>query len=404
MSKSFDPRYVLRQVSNELLEDLLEGQSQTVDVPWNELKETQIEPIFAAWQSMPIEPRRAIELILHDVFSIANDHGVRAIMEEANRQGNTSLLDDLAGDVSRFDIAMRTCLQADAVWSIASQFAKADEVSGGRYWIRRTNVPEGTMNVEPDNVVVLQKAIAAFYQAGQGRGRQCVIEHLIRADGSHYFFAYLDDYTDTYLKVVDSGKFARVCETHAFQVLFVLSADLKTLDIFVHGGKQVYEPLQQIFTRVILSIELPPEDPDLHPYALGVLLDPKFSFPTDPADGIVSVEVVSANIRAKGGSQRRMVLKPDQQLGPRDFQSMIDQWVNTENVPRSIMHMYGVTLRFNFDRSDVDLPPKMQFSISCPNRCSLKNLPDEQRELGERYLKLWGIDRAVDSEVAVSAA
>ena len=101
MSKSFDPRYVLRQVSNDLLEDLLEGQSQTVDVPWSELKETQIEPIFAAWQSMPIEPRRAIELILHDVFSMANDHGVRAIMEEANRQGNTSLLDDLTGDVSR---------------------------------------------------------------------------------------------------------------------------------------------------------------------------------------------------------------------------------------------------------------------------------------------------------------
>ncbi len=53
MSKSFDPRYVLRQVSNELLEDLLEGQSQTVDVPWNELKETQIEPIFAAGSRCP---------------------------------------------------------------------------------------------------------------------------------------------------------------------------------------------------------------------------------------------------------------------------------------------------------------------------------------------------------------
>ncbi len=224
---------------------------------------------------------------------------------------------------------------------------------GGRYWIRRINVPEGTLNVEPENVIVLQNGVAAFYQSGQGRGRQCGDRVLlVRADGGHYFFAYLDDYTNTFLKVVDSGQFARVCETHAFQVLFVLSADHTTLDMFVHGGKQAYEPLQQIFARVILGIELPPEDPDLHPYALGVLLDPKFSFPTDPADGIVSVEVVSANIRAKGGSQRRMVLKPDQQLGPRDFQSMIDQWVNTENVPRSIMHLYGVTLRFTLDRSD----------------------------------------------------
>lgn len=103
--------------------------------------------------------------------------------------------------------------------------------------------------------------MTVFYRRGQGRGRRCSVEYLRRANGKQYFFAYLDDYAHTYLKLVGNGEFARVCETHAFQVLFVYDEVARTLDMYVTGGKRTYVPLQEILVRVILGAELPVDDP-----------------------------------------------------------------------------------------------------------------------------------------------
>lgn len=169
MSKGYDPRYVMKQVSNTLLQDLFEGQMHTVDVPWDELKETQVEPIFEAWQAMEEESCLTVGLILHDVFEMANETGVRAIIEVAKQHGHDDLLSELDGYVSVFDIAMWTCLKAASVWSEARQFAKADSVAGGRYWIRRANLPKAAATINEDTIAELAAGMTAFYRRGQGR-------------------------------------------------------------------------------------------------------------------------------------------------------------------------------------------------------------------------------------------
>jgi hypothetical protein len=214
-------------------------------VPWDELKETQVEPIFEAWQAMEEESCLTVGLILHDVFEMANEVGVQAIFEVAKQHGHNDLLSELDGYVSVFDIAMWTCLRAASVWSEARQFAKADSVTGGRYWIRRANLPEANATINEDTIAELAAGMTAFYRRGQGRGRRCSVEYLRRANGKHYFFAYLDDYAHTYLKLVGDGEFARVCETNAFQVLFVYDEVARTLDMYVTGGKRTYMPLQE---------------------------------------------------------------------------------------------------------------------------------------------------------------
>ena len=89
MAKSFDPKYILRQISNHLLQDLFEAHHHELDLPWDELDEAEVESIFSAWQDLPEAACRAIEIVLHEVNDMAaGDEGTRAISEEAIRQGN----------------------------------------------------------------------------------------------------------------------------------------------------------------------------------------------------------------------------------------------------------------------------------------------------------------------------
>ena len=88
MAGVFDPNRVLRHVSNHLLKDLFETHQVELDVPWEDLGQTEVGPIFTAWQDLPEAECRAIEIVLHEVSDMAaGDEGTRAICEEAIRQG-----------------------------------------------------------------------------------------------------------------------------------------------------------------------------------------------------------------------------------------------------------------------------------------------------------------------------
>ncbi len=107
MAPSFDPKKVLRQISNHLLDDLFQVHGHELDVPWDDLKQTEVDEIFDAWQALPESDRRAIEIVMHDVCEMATEDGIRAIVEEGIRQDHRMLLSDIDGYESRYDKAVR---------------------------------------------------------------------------------------------------------------------------------------------------------------------------------------------------------------------------------------------------------------------------------------------------------
>ena len=403
MSQTFDPKCVLRQISNDLLKDLFETHGHEIDLPWDDLAETEVEPIFCAWQDLPEADCRAIEIVLREVSDMANgDEGTRAICEEAIRQDRQDLIDDLDGYESRHDKAVWTYIGATDVWNLAVRFARADSLSRGRYWIKRCDIP----NVEPDTSAekreALEEALAAFFQATQARGRHCQIEHYVRASGTDYFFAYLDDYADTYVTLDDEGAFDRRPERRAFELVLVYDREHGTLDMYVRGGKKVYIPLQEIFCRVILDEEIGPEDRNSHPYELNGLLSRDFQFPTDPGDGIDAVRVRKMRFSVKGLPCRRITFEADPAAGVNDIYEMMDDYLNDHNLPASILNVTQVGLKFSFDPSNEDLPKSLSFDLSWPNSSNLKSKPEGVRELAEKYLREWGLDRATSPQDALS--
>lgn len=397
-SCGFNPRNVLRHTSNGLLEDMFHVLNVPIDVNWSEAIETDVEPIFQAYQSLREPTRQTIELLLRDLHSMVTEAGQRSIFQQARQLGEDEFIANLQQFDSRYDVAIMTYLARPEIWQLATRFATADHVIGGRSSQRRVDLPPAKPHTSPKEMKSFSSALSAFYSAHQGRGRQCVAEYLLRSENMHYVFASLDDYRKTFLKLVDGGDgFKRVCETHVFENVFAYDEVNHVLDVYALGGKPTIGPLQKIFAREFLGIELPPEDPNAEPFSLNVLLNPMFRFPTDPDDAIRSVVIDAARVLILG-SKEKLQFNPNADFGPSSFQRMIDRYIRQDNLPRSIMQVERVELRFLMINGH-----DFGFSITRPNRSTVKSLVTRERLLAEKYLREWGIDLACDCD-AVSVA
>lgn len=404
MARSFDPKYVLRQVSNHLLKDLFESHRVELDITWEDLRETEVNPIFEAWQSLPEQECKAIEIVLHDVSDMAaGDAGTRAICEEALRQDRQDLVDEI-NEYGRHDKALWTYIRASDVWNLAVRFARADNLAHGRYWIKRCDIPVKRPDTDPSTMMDLEQAFSAFFLAAQARGRHCKIEHYVRATGADYFFAYLDDYADTYMTLDDDGQFDRRPERRTFELVLVYDRNHGTLEMYARGGKKIYVPLQEIFCRIVLGEDIDPENRNSHPYELNGLLSRGFRFPTDPRDGIESVRVRKLRLSVKGLPRRRITLEASPDGDENDIYEMLETYLNRNRLPASILNVTQAGLNFRFDDSNDDLPRSLSFDLSYPNSSNLKSKPDAVRELAEKYLRQWGLDRVAVAQNAQPAA
>jgi len=404
MAHNFDPKKILRQTSHHLLQDLFEVHHHELDVPWDNLKQTQVNEIFNAWQAMPEKDRREIEIVLQEVQEMATEDGIRAIVEEAIRQDQRELIADIEEYDSRHDKAVWTYIKARDVWEAAVRFARADTMSRERSWIKRINIPCKKPGVDAATIGELEAALSAFFTASQGRGRYCKVEHYFRACGCDYFFTYLDDYADTYVNLNTAGDFARTAERRAFELVFAYNRQLGTLDLFSRGGRKLRESLQEIFCRVILDENIGPEDRDSHPYELNGLISRDFEFPTDPEDGIKMVQVCKLRLTVIGQPRRRIILEADPDAGPDDIYDMMDAYLNRHRFPPSIVNVTQVGFKFSFDQEEDWQPKSLSFQVSYPNSSNLKSKPERLRQLGEKYLRLWRLDRAKTPEPALAAS
>ncbi len=390
----FDPKKVLRQVSNDLLRQLFEHYECPIELAWAELSETDVLPIFNAWQQLEEGSRRNIEIVLHEIGEMAIEDGIRAIVEEARRLGEDDLIENIELFESRHDKTVWTLIHSPDIWQLAVRFARADSLSRGRYWIRRIGLPAKQPETTEIRMQELEQAFSAFFQLTQARGRLCRIEHLLRASGVDYFFAYLDDYADTYINFNESGGFARTPERRAFELVLAYDSESGILDMFVKGGKKVYVPLQEIFGRVILREEIGPEDRNSHPYELNGLVHRDFPFPTDIDDGIVGVRVKRLRLTVQGMPRRRITLEADPEGNRDDIYDMMDSLLARERLPAALLNVTQVGLKFEFDPHDETLPKSLSLDVSYPNSSNLKSKPERLKVLGEKYLRAWGLDRA----------
>ncbi len=388
--KQYNPKTVLRQISNPLLKELFEHHGHVVDADWEELGPRQVQVIYEAFLKLPETDRRDFEVELQDIHTVAQiDTGMRLLMEEAAFE-ELDVGVDLERFASRYDKATWMLLNHPGVWDKVATLAHTETLQN-RSWHRRNGLPKKTPDLSPLAIKGLQADISAFYWQAEGRGQLCHIEPLCRNAHQDYLFVYLSDHPDTEIIWDEAGNWTQFKRCHAFEVVFVYDRKHGTMDVYAQGGRKVVEPLQQLFAKAVLGVALEPEDPAVSPHRLDGLKERAFGFETDPEDGITQVAIRLLCVSPLGNPKKKITVQLAPEGDPDDIYVALENDLNREKLPVSLLRVVRARICMQLD--GYGRSKSLTFDIS-PRTCSLKSKPERLRELGEKYLRRWGIEAA----------
>ena len=166
---------------------LLRRLGALVDLPWGETPEHKIEVVFDRWQNLPDDQRLQIERIFEDAEALANEEGLKTLIEEGQFHGL-----DLAAELEAFpnyrDKALHVWLNHPRVFQVAGTLNHAHALPQ-RFWHKRGNMPTVQPDVAESGIARFREAISAYYRR-EGRGQNCTVDAYLRVNRYHYFFAY----------------------------------------------------------------------------------------------------------------------------------------------------------------------------------------------------------------------
>ncbi len=325
------------------------------------------------------------------VHQLATPDAVRVLAEESAFQCFPVEYDPSDGLHAR---ALRTLLDAPVVFDQVRLILEAGRPAG-RSWHRVVGLPMKPVDGSTQNCHRLALELAEYFRESQARGHRVTVEHCGRSDGTQFFFCFPDDYTHTHLGHDTRGTLRRTPHRPAFEVVFVFDPTVGTVDVYAPGPLGARLELVDLFCRTILEVVPPSEQPHDPPFELNRLLEHDFAFPTDPSDGIVQVRVKRLRLAANGRDWRIVLEDPSRSSGTGEvIRDAYVELLPTTAFPRDCLNVTQATLSIVYRPDGANRDRTLTFDVAYPNSCTLKNRPDDQRMLGEKYLRRWGISRA----------
>jgi hypothetical protein len=378
-----------------LIRQCLEQTGETINIDWHALPAQNVELIYDCWQNLSQPNRLQVESLFEEVEELACEEGIKSIIDEGQFH-SLDLASELEQHLNFRDKAMYVANTYPEVFRVAGTIYHAHALSR-RYWRHRGDMPKIDPDISPATVEKFRAAVSDFFRVNQGRGHRVTVDKYLRAGRYHYFFAYPDNYADTYLGHEEDGTFVRRHLRPTFETIFLFDPVAGHLDVFAQGGKSVQEALQSIFCEILLGQPLPPEA-TFHPYELNVLKSRDFLDlieQTDPQDGIAGVEIRKLRLSLLSGVKQRITLEIDPEGGLQNVYDMLDDCLDRTHLPDTLFNVTLAQFHFSFHYSGKGRHKSLTFEVSHPNTSNLKSCKNEDlRLIGEKYLKRWGIDRA----------
>jgi hypothetical protein len=389
MSRAFDPKKVLKHISNPLLREFFDRRGELRDVPWDDLTEHRIDPVFDAWEALPDGKANEVQCILREVHALASERGAKALAEVI-AEHLPARQDEFAAIGSKHDKALWCCLHAPKLFEMASVFAEADGLEAGNQWKTRNGLPRGPLDVTPARIAALEGEVKAFFSTRELRGRHCHVAHHSRPCGTEYFFAYLDDYPDRDM-VFEEGSDVPVplSVRSAFQVVFAFDTKCGEFSAHAKGGAPVWNQLQVIFCRCVLGLKVDPAEAIKPVFDINHLADRSFHLAFDAADGIESIAITSMRVKQPFG-RSSVEVKLDAKSG-QSFVDALAVWIRDGAMVPGAVKVEHVSIAVKLAKTDTERASTMRLTITAPNSCNLKGKSDRQRRIGEKLLKSWGV-------------
>lgn len=379
----------LRQTPRPLLREYLDRLGLLADLDLDALRRTQTEPIIEAIEALSDAQRARVDADFRDVFALADRVGTQILVEQVEALG-LPLADELGAMENHYHRAMWLFLNPDHAGIDLFQQCLALAGMRGLSFTkarRRKNLPRVVPRFDADTLAEMAAGLRRVYRK-QGRGRYCTVEHYFRPNPDrHCFFAYPEDYSTSELQY-DQGELARRTRRSVFNVVYVFRPDEGILEISAPGNRKEIAMVQEVFCRTALGLDGIPPDSDGACWRLNGLKRLDFSFPTEPADGIASVELVSLRLHPMDTPRRRVTVEQDLASGE-PLHDWLNRVVDSTQVPLHMLDVDQARIRVVWDAQDGKRPPTATFTLGMPDSLSLKD--DPKHLTLKRYLKAWQI-------------
>lgn len=375
MTRHFQIKKFFREAPNNKLSCYFHEKNLLSDVDFEQLNETDIEPVFKEYISLPMDKRIEIEGDFKDLFTMSYEGGYKTILEVGKIYGED--LEPIISELDGFyDVAFWSFFERREIFDKALQFCNLNDLPK-RYWKKRPDLPEVEAETNQKYIKDLENAVIDFFRSNEGRGHNCKIDHHKLGD-KDYFFAYPEDYTRLFIEW-ENDKFEQVRHKLAFEIIFVYSENERTLDIYYEGSYEVVRDLQVIFCKNILKKDVERLYKDKKVYELDVLKDRNFQFVFEPTDGIEDVLVKKLRFSFFFESKKRFILEADPSYNRYAVYDLMEQLIMNDSelksykIPLDDLKITQVTIQVKFKPDGKRGKNTKTFDVSYPNSCSLKN-------------------------------
>ncbi|MBW7905255.1 MAG: hypothetical protein LC135_05555 [Phycisphaerae bacterium] len=391
MGRQYSAKTFLRNTPNALLKQYFDRRGIDLGLDWSYLSETEVEPLFVAFEKLDDGTHSEIDADFRMVYDLACEDGVLQIVEQA------TLWDaDVSGEFhdmrNAYERAFWTFLNQPMLFRTAGRFHEMDRYGG---WHRRFVGYRLEARTDEDALRAFTSKLRLFYRK-QGRGKHCHIDYYLRSHPQrHCFFAFPEDYANAELGYDSAGRFQQRARRSAFEIIFVYRPEEGMIEVHARGGNRDLIQLETIFCTNILGLIELPDDTGKVPYDLGVLNQPEFGFPLDPALGVESVELRALRYDlpqdSKTGAGRRLMLTVASRRNAGDALQRMRSDALSANLRPGDLFPSQARLRMTFRPQNGHRPKAMTFEVTYPDRCTLKDDPHDQ--IARKCLRAWGIAR-----------
>lgn len=339
------------------------------------------------WDLVPKELQADVEEDLRSVFDVADDKGMASLHDEAAFHGV-----DLHADIDHLDglenKALAALLKNEDIFGKAVTIRQADGLHG-RSWRRWAGLPPSERSITEEMGARLARSVGEYFYQKEGRGLPCDVQRYLRRGHLHYVFLYPADHARR-VQVYEGEALELRDQKPAFDVVFTFDTHSGILSVWTTGNKDVKVELKRMFCETVFGADIQTMDPIATEYRLNSLLRGSADLALDGADGLEKVTV------------RKLTLAPVGRAERITFDLPRDTATNVEPILRS--HLKALDDRYCVVEASLTffLEPlrtgsrrrSFTFDLNSSGFSNLNNKPDEYKALGEKYLRLWGIDPA----------
>ena len=368
-------------------------------VDWSRPEPEVIEPLIKAVDAMAEDERQRVILDAGRVAALADEPGQNALQ---NVVTNRAVFDTLEGANNR---SLWVFLKENDRFRLAEEVRYNDERRRGRSWSGFEVENDRAVRKDPISVAAFTKAIRDRFETPNVHvdifdrcrvildGEECELVQVA---------IYREGRPEDMLGFDADSKLARRIVKPVFEAALTYEADTGVIEV-VASTREDRVDLTRFMARDLLGIEFDEKPIPLREYDLSVLLQP-FAFPTDPADGIESVTVKELRFMDLGDPKERVVLE-SMAGADRTIWEMARHRIGLDigdGIP--VGHhaaMFGDAPEWLITRARFTIKfrpgpvggrgKSLTLTVTMPNGCNLKDVTPQERLIGEKYLRLWGI-------------